>query len=82
MENQEQDWICTFEWVPITFIEGAWSWTLYRIEDGPELHKLADGISTFRWPIYFKVWRVCRKHGIKFRPWSKGWESGVLDAKS
>lgn len=81
-----QDWVCTLKWVQAGPVEGAWSWTLYLVDEVegeriPKLNSLASGIAFWKLGVYWKVWRACRKHGLRFRPWpwSKTWVSGTIE---
>lgn len=77
MAKEAQDWICTVKWVQGTPSYGGWIWTVYLVHDnGPD--ELESGAALNKLSVYWKVWRVCRKHGLKFRPWSKTWRSGTL----
>lgn len=62
---ERPEWVCTYEWVQATPIEGAWFWTLYLIHDDV-LGKLEEGVAFSRLGIYWQVWRLCRKHGLGF----------------
>lgn len=73
--NQIKEWICVVEWIQATAAEGAYSWTMYEIltvKDGPELSKLASGIAFWKLGVYWKVWRECRRRGLRFRPNVRG----------
>lgn len=74
--NQIKEWICVVEWVQATPGEGAYSWTMYQITETkhakPNLIKLASGIAFWKLEIYWKVWRECRKRGMRFRPNVRG----------
>ena len=32
--------------------------------------------------VFWQVWRECRRHGLKFRPWSNTWRSGTIAEKN
>lgn len=71
--EQIKEWVCTIEWIQATPSDGAWSWRVYRIEDGKLCDKsLAEGIAFWKLGVYYKVWRVCRQHGLRFRPNVRG----------
>lgn len=71
-----QDWVCVVEWIQAGD-QGAYLWDVYLLhDDGPE--KIESGTAFWRITVYIKVWTVCRRRGLKFRPWSKTWKSGEL----
>ena len=81
----DQEWICTAKWYQATPSDGVWLWTLYRIDGIESKHrlvKLEEGSAFSKLGVYWKVWRVCRKCGFKFRPWSKTWTSGSMPEKN
>lgn len=74
--NKIKEWICVVEWVQATAAEGAYSWTMYEILEGsdeqPNLSKMASGIAFWKLGVYYRVWRECRKRGMRFRPNVRG----------
>lgn len=78
----DQEWICAFEWDQVTMSDGLWVWKLFLIkpnnEGKPELTKLVSGTAFNKLSVLWQVWRQCRKHNLKFRPWSNTWRSGTL----
>jgi hypothetical protein len=77
-----QDWVCAMEWDQATLSDGLWVWRLYLVKpDGegkPSLTKLVSGTAFTRLSVYWQVWRQCRKHNLRFRPWSQAWRSGRI----
>jgi hypothetical protein len=71
-------WVCVVEWIQVSPSEGGWFYDVYLLHEDDAPEKINHGVALFKWHIYLKVWRVCRKHGLKFRPWSKAWQSGEL----
>lgn len=75
-ENPIKEWVCSVKWVQATMSDGAWFWTLYLIEadvdDEPKLIKLEEGAATTKLEVYWRIWRLCRKHGLRFRPNIRG----------
>lgn len=76
-----QDWICTAKWVQATPSDGAWLWKVFLVidtnkgierEKEPELVKVEEGMAFTKLGVYWKVWRVCRKHKLRFRPNVRG----------
>lgn len=82
MDSTSEDWVCSYEWNQATMSDGLWVWRVYLIERGeddePKLTKLVSGTAFTRLSVYWQVWRQCRKHGLRFRPWSQTWRSGRL----
>lgn len=74
----DQDWICTIKWVQATPSYGGWIWDVYLVKEDTKLERIAGGAALNKLSIYWKVWRVCRKHGLRFRPWSNTWRRGTL----
>jgi hypothetical protein len=68
----KQDWICTVRWVQATMSDGAWTWTMWLVnrdeDDKPDLTRLTDGVCMTKLGVYWEVWRICRRHGLRFRP--------------
>lgn len=82
MDNN-QDWVCTVEWVEATPSEGMWFWTLSLVtgEEKLKLLKLEEGATVSKLGVYWNCWKACRKHNLKFRPWGKTWISGTIPEK-
>lgn len=71
-----QDWICSVKWVQANYTNGAWFWTMWFVDEGendePKLTKVAEGVALNKLGVYWRVWRQCRKHGLRFRPNVRG----------
>lgn len=70
-----QDWICTVKWIQATPTDGAWLWKIFLIIEAkgePELVKVEEGTAFNKLSVYWKAWRACRKHGLRFRPNVRG----------
>lgn len=81
IEEERDDWICVVRWVQATPADGAYMWTMWLIDPSGNVRKpnLTGGVAFWKLGVYWKVWRACRKHNLRFKPWSKTWQSGSLE---